>query len=90
MNQINGALAPTGPACLEKASTLFFVSHPKYAKLILGPFLTEVDAECGRKVMRSSEATVTSSQAEVDYLTRWRAENNGAVVRAFAEGASHG
>ena len=86
----NGALAPTGSACLKKATTLFFVCHPKCAKPLLGPFLTAADAECGRKVMRSDGATVTSSQAELDHFTKWHAENNGAVVRVFAEGINNG
>ncbi|RAU43685.1 MULTISPECIES: hypothetical protein [unclassified Pseudomonas] len=90
MNRKNGALAPTGSACLKKATTLFFVSHPKSEKPLLGPFLTAADAEYGRQVMRSPDATVTSSQAEIDHLTQWRAENNGVVVRTFAGGASHG
>ncbi len=90
MNIQNGALAPMGSACPKKATTLFFVSHPKCAKPILGPFLTADDAECGRQVMRSDDATVTSSQAEIDHLTRWRAENNGSVVRAFAGDIKNG
>lgn len=86
----NGALAPTLPACPKKAVELFYVVHPKCEKPLLGPFLTAADAECGRQVMRSEHATVSSSQAEIDHLTKWRAENNGAVVRAFAGGATHG
>lgn len=90
MNIQTGALAPAGSACLKKATTLFFVSHPKCAKPLLGPFLTAADAECGRQVMRSDGATVTSSQAELDHFTKWHAENNGAVVRVFAEGHKNG
>lgn len=86
----NGAFAPTGSACLKKATTLFFVSHPKCAKPLLGPFLTAADAEYGRQVMGSPDATVTSSQAEVDHITWWRAKNNGDVVRTFVGDASHG
>lgn len=86
----NGALAPTGSACLKKATTLFFVSHPKCVKPLLGPFLTAADAECGRQVMRSPDATVTSSQAEIDHITWWHARNNGDVVRTFVGDASHG
>jgi hypothetical protein len=86
----SGALAPTLPACPEKGAELFYVVHPKCAKPLLGPFLTAADAECGRQVMRSPDATVTSSQAQIDHLTKWHAENNGAVVRAFVGGASHG
>lgn len=86
----SGAFAPAGSACLKKATTLFFVSHPKCAKPLLGPFLTAADAECGRQVMRSDGATVTLSQAELDHFTKWHAENNGAVVRVFAEGVKNG
>jgi hypothetical protein len=90
MNRRNGAFAPMGSACLKKVMTLFFVNHPKCEKPLLGPFLTAADAECGRQVMRSQDATVTSSQAELDHFMKWHAENNGAVVRAFVGGASHG
>lgn len=86
----NGAPAPTGSACPKKAAELFYVVHPKCEKPLLGPFLTAADAEYGRQAIRSDDATVTSSQAEVDYLIRRRAENNGTIVRAFVEGASHG
>jgi hypothetical protein len=90
MNVQKGALAPAGSACLKKATTLFYVTHSKCAKPLLGPFLTAADAECGRQVMRSEGATVTSSQAELDQFTKWHAENNGAVVRVFAEGVKNG
>lgn len=90
MNRKNGAFAPTLPACPKKAVELFFVSHPKSEKPLLGPFLTAADAECGRQVMRSPDATVTSSQAEVDHITWWHAKNNGDVVRTFVGDASHG
>jgi hypothetical protein len=90
MNRKNGAFAPTGSACPKKAVELYYVVHPKCDKPLLGPFLTAADAECGRRVMRSDGATVTSSQAELDHFTKWHAENNGAVVRAFVGGASHG
>jgi hypothetical protein len=86
----NGALAPTGSACLKKASTLFFVSHPKCAKPLLGPFLTAADAECGRRVIRSDDAAVTSSQAEVDHFTKLHADNNGRICRAFAGDIKNG
>lgn len=90
MNIQKGALAPAGSACLKKATELFYVVHPKCAKALLGPFLTAADAECGRQVMRSDDASVTSSQAEIDHFTRWHAENNGAVVRAFVGGNHNG
>lgn len=86
----NGAFAPTPKACPEKAAELFYVVHPKCGKPLLGPFLTAADAECGRQVIRSDDATVTSSQAELDHFTKWHAENNGAVMRAFAEGIKNG
>ena len=90
MKSQKGAFAPAGSACLKTAITLFFVRHPKCEKPLLGPFLTSEDAECGRQVMRSEHATVTSSQVEVDHLTRWRAESNGEVVRAFAGDINNG
>jgi hypothetical protein len=83
----NSAPALTGSACPEKAIELWYVSHPKVAKALLGPFLTESDAECGRIVMRSPDAVVTSALVEsVDDITRWNAVNNGKVCRAFAGG----
>ncbi|MGE8100347.1 hypothetical protein [Pseudomonas fluorescens] len=87
----NGALASTGSACPKKAKELFYVSHPKVPKALLGPFLTEVDAECGRVVMRSADAQVTTCLVDsIDELTYWHAVNNGRVCRAFAGSASHG
>ena len=35
MTKKNGALAPTGSACLEKARTLLLVLHPNGADLVL-------------------------------------------------------
>lgn len=79
--------AGTPKACPEKVAELVYVSHPKVAKALLGPFLTEYDAECGRIVMRSPDAVVTSALVEsVDDITRWHAVNNGKVCRAFAGG----
>ncbi|MDD2161396.1 hypothetical protein N1078_12490 [Pseudomonas sp. MIL19] len=84
----NGAFAPTVSACLEKAIELFYVTHPKAERALLGPFLSAADAECGRLIMRSPDATVTSCLMEsVDDSTHWHAMNNGQVCRAFA-GAS--
>jgi hypothetical protein len=86
----NGASALTGSACPEKVAELFYVSHPKVAKALLGPFLTLADAQCGVVVMRSPGAVVTSVLVEsVDDITRWHAINNGNVCRAFAEGGHH-
>lgn len=85
----NGALAPTGSACPEKAKELWYVRHPKVPKALLGPFLTAADAECGRLVMRSSDAQVTASLVDgIDDFTYWHAVNNGQVCRAFA-GVDH-
>ena len=81
----NGASASTGSACPKKATELFYVTHPKVTKALLGPFLTEADAECGRVVMRSAEAQVTACLVDViDEFTHWHAVNNGQVCRAFA------
>jgi hypothetical protein len=77
-------------ACPEKVTELFYVSHPKVAKALLGPFLTAADAECGRIVIRSPDAVVISALVEsVDDITRWHAINNGNVCRAFAGDGQH-
>ena len=84
--------ALTGSDCPKKATELFYVSHPKAVRALLGPFLSQADAECGRVVMRSADAVVTSSLFDsLDELTYWHAVNNGQVCRAFAgaEGVSH-
>ncbi|NWB48789.1 hypothetical protein [Pseudomonas gingeri] len=79
------------PACPKKVTELFYLTHPKAPKALLGPFLTEGDAECGRIVMRSADAVVTSALVDhLDDFTRWHSENNGQVCRAFAGSASHG
>ncbi|MEB0091796.1 hypothetical protein QN408_11175 [Pseudomonas sp. CCI4.2] len=80
-----GVSTPTPPACPKKAIELFFVTHPKAPKALLGPFLSQEDAACGLVVMRSAEAVVTSSLVDgIDELTRWTGINNGAICRAFA------
>lgn len=87
----NGASASTGSAYLKKANELFYVTHPKAPKALLGPFLTEADAECGRVVMRSADAQVTACLVDsIDDFTHWHALNNGRICRAFAGSASHG
>ena len=87
----NGAYALTGSACPKKATELFYVSHPKAVRALLGPFLTQADAECGRVVMRSADAVVTSSLIDsLDELTYWHAVNNGHVCRAFAGAGCQG
>ncbi|EJM73368.1 hypothetical protein [Pseudomonas sp. GM55] len=89
MKTQNSAQALTGSACPKKATELFYVTHPKAPKALLGPFLTEADAECGRIVMRSADALVTSALIDhLDDFTRSHAVNNGQVCRAFA-GADH-
>lgn len=89
MNFQNSAQALTGSACPKKATELFYVSHPKAEWALLGPFLSKADAECGRVVLRSSEATVTACLVEsLGELTYWHAANNGQVCRAFAGAAS--
>lgn len=82
----NGASAPMGSACQKKAAELFYVTHPKVPKALLGPFLTEADAECGRVVMRSAGAQVTACLVDsIDDITHWHGVNNGQVCRAFAD-----
>jgi hypothetical protein len=83
-------LSDAAPACSKKVTELFFVSHPKCPKPLLGPFLTAADAECGRQVMRSEDAFVTSSQVEIDHFTQWQADNNGRICRAFAGDIKNG
>ncbi|AZE19439.1 hypothetical protein C4K09_5004 [Pseudomonas chlororaphis subsp. aureofaciens] len=81
----NGAFASTGSACPKKANELFYVTHPKAPKALLGPFLSKADAECGRVVMRSADAQVTACLVDsIDDITHWHAVNNGRVCRAFA------
>lgn len=85
MQNQNSAQALTGSACPKKATELFYVSHPKAERALLGPFLSQADAECGRVVLRSAEAVVTACLVEsLDELTYWHAVNNGQVCRAFA------
>jgi hypothetical protein len=91
----NSAQALRGSACPKKAAELFYVTHPKVPKALLGPFLTEADAECGRAVMRSADAVVTACLVDsIDNITHWHAMNNGRVCRAFASAdrreVSHG
>ncbi|SDZ15434.1 hypothetical protein [Pseudomonas sp. NFIX28] len=81
----NGASASTGSACPKKAIEMFYVTHPKMPRALLGPFLTEADAECGRVVMRSAGAQVTACLVDaIDDITHWHGVNNGQVCRAFA------
>lgn len=86
--------ALTGSACPKKATELFYVTHPKASRAVLGPFLSQADADCGRVVLRSADAMVTACLVDsLDELTYWQAVNNGQVCRAFAgadrEGLSH-
>ncbi|MCE0902578.1 hypothetical protein LU676_07445 [Pseudomonas alloputida] len=84
--------ALTGSACSKKATELYYVRHPKVDRALLGPFLSQADAECGRVVLRSADALVTACRVEsLDELTYWHAVNNGLVCRVFAgaEGVSH-
>ena len=84
--------ALTGSACPKKATELFYVSHPKADRALLGPCRSQADAECGRVVLRSADAVVTACLVEsLDDLTYWHAVNNGQVCRAFAaaEGVNH-
>lgn len=91
MNNQTCKTAGANSACLKKATELFFVTHPKASKALLGPFLSEADAECGRVVMRSADAQVTACLVDsIDDITHWHAVNNGRVCRAFAGSANHG
>jgi hypothetical protein len=91
MKTKNGAFALTGSACPKKATELFYVTHLKMPKALLGPFLSQADAECGRVVMRSADAVVTACLVDsIDDITHWHALNNGRVCRVFAGSANHG
>lgn len=86
----NGACAPAGSACPQKVTELFYVTHPKATRALLGPFLTQAEAELGVLVMRSAGAVVTSSLVDhLDDFTRWHAVKNGQVVSVFAGSARH-
>lgn len=77
--------AGTPKACPTKSTELFYVTHPKAPKALLGPFLSEADAECGRVVMRNADGQVTTCLIDsLDDVTYWHAMNNGQVCRAFA------
>ena len=89
MDLQNSAPALMGSACPKKATELFYVSHPKAERALLGPFLSQADAECGRVVLRSADAVVTACLIDsLDELTYWHAVNNGQVCRAFAGASS--
>jgi hypothetical protein len=82
--------AGTPKACPKKVTEPFYVTHPKAPKALMGLFLTETDAECGRVVMRSADALVTASLIDsLDDLTYRHAVNNGRICRTFA-GAAKG
>lgn len=85
MQNQNSAQVLTDSFGPKKATELWYVTHPKVPKALLGPFLSQDDAECGRAVLRSADAVVTSSLIDsLDDLTYWHAGNNGQVCRAFA------
>ncbi|WP_226506453.1 hypothetical protein [Pseudomonas sp. MWU16-30317] len=87
----NGELAPAGSACPGKANELFYVTHPKAPRPLLGPFLSSADAEQGRQIMRCADAQVLTVVVEsIDQLTRWRVESNGQVIRLFASSSPVG
>ncbi len=86
MHTKNGAHAPMGSACLEKAATLYFVTHPKAPRPLFGPFLSQADAELGLIAIRSAGAVVEARPHYcMDDLTRIRAEAHGRTVRAFMD-----
>ncbi|MHC8388402.1 hypothetical protein ACYZTM_10270 [Pseudomonas sp. MDT2-39-1] len=85
----------TPKACPKKATELFYVTHPKAPKALLGPFLSHADAECGRVVMRSADAVVTACLVgSIDDIAHGHGVNNGRVCSAFAGadrlGVNHG
>lgn len=71
---------------------LFYVTHPKAGRALLGPFLSLEEAEHGRRLMHSADAVVRScTVSHLDEFTRWHAVNNGEVCRAFTltQGGCH-
>lgn len=75
----------TPKACPKKPNKPFYVTQLKAPKALLGPFLSEADAERGRVVMRNADAQITACLiASLDALTNWHAMNNGQVCRALA------
>lgn len=94
MNNQTCKTAGTPKACPKKVTELWYVTHPKAPKALLGPFLTEADAECGRVVMRSADAVVTACLVgSIDDIAHGHGVNNGRVCRAFAgadrQGVNH-
>ncbi|MNH87249.1 hypothetical protein D3C81_599300 [compost metagenome] len=80
--------AGTPKACPKKVTELFYVTHPKAPKALMGPYLTEANAECGPVVMRSADALVTACLVDsLDDLTCWHAVNNCRICLAFAGAA---
>ncbi|MEB0129726.1 hypothetical protein [Pseudomonas sp. CCI2.4] len=90
MKMQNGESTPTDSLDPKKVIELFYVTHPKAPKALMGPFLNAADAEYGRVVMRSAGAQVTSSLIDgIDELTHWHGANNGAICRVFAGDGGH-
>lgn len=88
MNNQTCKTAGTPKACPKKATDLWYVTHPKVPKALLGPFLSQADAECGRVVIRSADAVVTACLIDsLDDLIYWHAVNNGQICRAFTGAA---
>lgn len=82
-------VALTGSACPENVATLFYVTHPKASRTLLGPFLSEADALHGVTVIRSAGAQVEARTVPLDDVARWHAQNNGDICRALAQGVTH-
>ncbi|MDF5890708.1 hypothetical protein P4A93_03565 [Pseudomonas syringae pv. syringae] len=81
----NGALALAGSFDPKKITQLFYVTHNKLSKPVLGPFLSHADAECGLIVIRSKDTAVMAESVKAcDHWTYWRAANNGRICRLFA------
>lgn len=87
-NHLTCKISRTPKACPEEVTELYFVSHPRASKAVLGPFLSEADADSARRVLRNPSAMITSSLVEhLDKLSHWLAINNGQLMRYFADGA---
>ena len=84
MPRQNPRPAGTGSACLKTPTRLFYVTHPKAAKPLLGPFLSKAEAALGLEVMRSPDAVITVVQIPaLDATTLRRAEHNANTCRCF-------
>lgn len=80
--------ALTGAACQKKATELFYITHPLANNAVLGPFLTQSDAECACRLLHDDQVSVTAVLIDqISGTAAWQAKNNGQVIRAMAASA---